>query len=71
MQKKKQKTKQNYSYFNLVTNSQYKKGKFETTKTQKKKRKTMQLNENKMLLTEQGLLIYVIFDIHFMVTGRH
>ena len=39
--KKKQKTKQNYSYFNLVTNSQYKKGKFETTKTQKKKRKTM------------------------------
>ena len=33
--------KKNYSYFNLVTNSEYKKGKFETTKTQKRKGKTM------------------------------
>ena len=66
MQKKK-----NYSYFNLVTNSEYKKGKFETTKTQKRKGKTMQLNEDKMPLTEKGLFIYVIFDIQFMVTARH
>ena len=35
------KKKNNYSYFKLVTSSQYKKEKFETIKTQKRKRKTM------------------------------